>query len=68
MQTGSRTADDARGTFEAYVPAGDVAPIDDATPAECVEALRAQVDEVIRAGGLPPALERYLANIVTTVG
>jgi hypothetical protein len=41
---------------------------DEATPAECVEALRAQVDEAIRAGGLGPDLERYLADVVSTVG
>jgi CRP-like cAMP-binding protein len=40
----------------------------DATPDECVEALRSQVDEAIRAGGLPPELERYLDNIVATIG
>ncbi|MFM8804090.1 MAG: cyclic nucleotide-binding domain-containing protein, partial [Planctomycetia bacterium] len=41
---------------------------EEATPAECVEALRSQVDEAIRAGGLPPELERSLANVVTTIG
>ena len=41
---------------------------DDATPAECVEALRQQVDEAIRAGGLPPELEAYLADVVATIG
>ena len=40
----------------------------DATPDECVEALRRQVDEAIQAGGLPPELERYLAHIVATIG
>jgi CRP-like cAMP-binding protein len=40
----------------------------DATPDECVEALRSQVDEAIRAGGLPPELERYLTTIVATIG
>jgi len=41
---------------------------DDATPTECVEALRQQVDEAIRAGGLPPELEAYLADVVATIG
>ena len=41
---------------------------DEATPAECVEALRRQVDDAIRAGNLPGDLERYLEQIVTTIG
>jgi hypothetical protein len=41
---------------------------DDATPAECVEALRAQVDEAVRGGGLPVNLERYLRDVVATIG
>lgn len=41
---------------------------DGAAPAECVEALRTQVDESIQAGGLPPTLERRLADIVSTIG
>jgi len=40
----------------------------DATPDECVEALRRQVDNAIRSGGLPPELERYLVNVVETIG
>jgi len=40
----------------------------DATPDECVEALRRQVDEAVQAGGLPPELERYLAQVVATIG
>lgn len=39
-----------------------------ATPDECVEALRTQVDEAIRAGGLPPELEQHLAAVVATIG
>ncbi|MFM7205633.1 MAG: cyclic nucleotide-binding domain-containing protein [Planctomycetaceae bacterium] len=39
----------------------------EATPAECVDALRRQVDDAIRAG-LPPDLERYLRTIVVTIG
>ena len=41
---------------------------DDATPAECVEALRRQVDAAIAAGGLPPELVRYLQQVITTIG
>lgn len=41
---------------------------DDATPAECVEALRGQVDRAIRAGGLPAELQRRLRQIVATIG
>lgn len=40
----------------------------DATPDECIEARRTQVDEAIRAGGLPPQLQRYPANVVATIG
>lgn len=39
----------------------------DATPAECVDALRRQVDDAIRAG-LPADLERYLSNVIATIG
>ncbi|MFM7137512.1 MAG: cyclic nucleotide-binding domain-containing protein, partial [Planctomycetota bacterium] len=41
---------------------------EEATPAECIEALRTQVDAVIAAGGLPPDLERYLGHVVATIG
>jgi len=41
---------------------------DDATPADCVDALRKQVDEVIRVGGLPADLERHLGTVVATMG
>jgi CRP-like cAMP-binding protein len=41
---------------------------DEATPAECVEALRKQVDEAVRAGGLPADLERSLEQVVATIG
>jgi site-specific recombinase XerD len=41
---------------------------DDATPTECVEALRKQIDEAVRAGGLPADLERYLRDVVVTIG
>ncbi|MEI6238823.1 MAG: cyclic nucleotide-binding domain-containing protein [Planctomycetia bacterium] len=40
----------------------------DATPVECVEALRRQVDAAIAAGGLEPDLVRYLQQVVTTIG
>lgn len=42
--------------------------VESATPAECVEALRGQVDDVARSGNLPPDLEQYLANVVATIG
>jgi CRP-like cAMP-binding protein len=41
---------------------------DHATPAECVEALRGQVDDVIRAGDLPAELQPLLRQIVATIG
>jgi CRP-like cAMP-binding protein len=41
---------------------------DDATPAECVDALRRQVDSAIAAGGLPADLVRQLEQIVMTIG
>lgn len=41
---------------------------EEATPAECVEALRTQVDAVIASGGLPADLERYLGHVVATIG
>lgn len=40
----------------------------DATQAECVETLRLQVAAAISAGGLDPAVERYMANVVATIG
>ncbi|MFM8634596.1 MAG: cyclic nucleotide-binding domain-containing protein [Planctomycetia bacterium] len=42
--------------------------VDDATPAECLEALREQVDDAIASGGIPPDLERYLRHVVATIG
>jgi CRP-like cAMP-binding protein len=41
---------------------------EDATPIECVEALRRQVDAAIAAGGLAPDLVRYLQQVVATIG
>jgi len=41
---------------------------DEATPAECLDALRTQVDEAVRVGGLPTELERSLAEVVATIG
>ena len=41
---------------------------DDVTPAECVEALRRQVDEAIAWGKLSTDLGRYLERVVTTIG
>lgn len=40
----------------------------DASAAECVEALRRQVDAAIAAGGLSPQLAGYLAQVVATIG
>lgn len=54
---------DSRGSLDAIIGLPD-----DATPAECVEALRTQVDEAVRAGGLPADLERYLRDVVVTIG
>jgi len=54
---------------DSHVPLDQVIGLpDDVTPDECVEALRLQVDEAIRAGGLPPDLEAYLENVVATIG
>jgi CRP-like cAMP-binding protein len=56
-------------TGDSHVPLDKVIDLAiDATPAECVEALRHQVDAVIRAGGLPADLEQYLGHVVATIG
>jgi len=54
---------DSHGALDAVIGLPD-----EATPAECVDALRKQVDDAIRAGDLPPAFQRYLADIVSTIG
>jgi CRP-like cAMP-binding protein len=54
---------DSHGSLDAVIDLHE-----NATPVECVEALRRQVDGLIRTGGLAPELERYLAHIVTTIG
>jgi len=41
---------------------------DDATPAECLDALRRQVDEAIAGGGLAPDRVRHLQDVVSTIG
>jgi CRP-like cAMP-binding protein len=41
---------------------------DDATPAECIEALRKQVHDAVSAGGLPPALASSLEQVVAVIG
>ena len=41
---------------------------DNASPVECVEALRRQVDQVIATGGLSPDLVCYLQQVVTEIG
>ncbi len=56
-------------TGDSHVPLDAVVGLpEEATPAECVEALRAQVDEAIETRGLPPELDRSLANVVATIG
>jgi CRP-like cAMP-binding protein len=55
-------------TGDSHVPLDKVIDLSDkATPAECVEALRRQVDEVTKTG-LPADLERYLGHLVATIG
>jgi CRP-like cAMP-binding protein len=41
---------------------------DNASPVECVESLRRQVDRVIATGGLSRDLVRYLEQVVATIG
>jgi CRP-like cAMP-binding protein len=41
---------------------------DDATPEECVEALRKQTHDAIEAGGLSPELVGQLEPVVATIG
>jgi CRP-like cAMP-binding protein len=41
---------------------------DDATPEECVEALRKQAHDAIAAGGLSPELVHHLEPVVATIG
>jgi len=56
-------------TGDSHVPLDAVIGLpDEATPADCVEALRTQVDAAIAAGNLPPDLERYLREVVATIG
>jgi CRP-like cAMP-binding protein len=56
-------------TGDSHVPLDAVVGLpDDATPAECVDALRQQVDAVIGAGGLPHELARHLGTVVATIG
>ena len=53
---------------DSHVPLDKVIGLSDhATPAECVESLRRQVDEVTKTG-LPADLERYLGHLVATIG
>ncbi len=56
-------------TGDSHVPLDAVTGLpDEATPADCVEALRTQVDATIAAGNLPVDLERYLREVVATIG
>ncbi len=54
---------DSQGTLDAVLDLPD-----DATPAECVDALRKQAHDAIAAGGLPPELVRHLEPVVATIG
>ena len=54
---------------DSHVPLDVVIELpDEATPAECVEALRNQVDALIATGGLAPELARHLGDLVVTIG
>jgi CRP-like cAMP-binding protein len=56
-------------TGDSHVPLDAVIDLpDDATPAECVDALRDQVDEAVRSRNLPPDLTSLLQTIVATIG
>lgn len=54
---------DSHGKLDAVLDLPDAA-----TPAECLDALRTQVDEIMNAGSLPPDLERHLRTVVATIG
>ena len=41
---------------------------DDATPAECVEALRDQAESLVRGPALSPELKTFLEQVVATIG
>jgi CRP-like cAMP-binding protein len=41
---------------------------DDATPAECVEALRHQAESLVQGPALSPALKTFLEQVVATIG
>ena len=41
---------------------------EDASPAECLDALRRQVDAAIHGGGLDPELQRVLTEVTSTIG
>jgi hypothetical protein len=41
---------------------------DDATPAECVEALREQAESLARGATLTPELKTFLEQVVATIG
>jgi len=56
-------------TGDSHVPLDAVVGLPEAaTPSDCVEALRRQVDQCVGAGGLPADLERSLHGIVATIG
>lgn len=56
-------------TGDSHVPLDGVIGLpDDATPVECVDALRTQVDEATAGGGLSADLVGVLQQVVSTIG
>jgi len=56
-------------TGESHVPLDKVIGLEGAaTTEECIDALRAQIDDVSRSGTLTPELRRHLATVVATIG
>jgi hypothetical protein len=56
-------------TGDSHVTLDEVIDLEEsATPAECVEALRTQIDDVAQSGDLAPDLASRLADVVATIG
>ena len=56
-------------TGDSHAPLDAVAGLpDDATPAECLDALREQADALVAAGSLPEDARRVLETVVAVVG